>query len=210
MEVKKIIRPIFVFVVSLVFVACNDYETYGDKKDKERSAINGFIKVRGINVISETEFHANGDVTDTAKNEYVYLDNNGVYMQVVHKGYGTPLQDGEHVTLAIRFSELCIMDSTLLENTTLPYDPDFMIVERTGNNYTALYTTTSLMYQAYGTTSVPVGLIAPFPYINVWRETDATNYIAHVRLIVPHSKGHSYASSYVYPYYYEISYQRTH
>ncbi len=210
MEVKKIIRPIFVFVVSLVFVACNDYETYGDKKDKERSAINGFIKVRGINVISETEFHAKGDVTDTAKNEYVYLDNNGVYMQVVHKGYGTPLQDGEHVTLAIRFSELCIMDSTLLENTTLPYDPDFMIVERTGNNYTALYTTTSLMYQAYGSTSVPVGLIAPFPYINVGRETDATNHIAHVRLIVPHSKGHSYASSYVYPYYYEISYQRTH
>ena len=211
MELRELkeLRTIVLLCIVLLFTACNDYETYGEKKDKERSAINGFINARGIKVISEAEFHARGNVTDTAKNEYVYLDNNGIYMQIVHKGYGTPLQDGEHVTLAMRFSELCIMDSTVLYNNTLPYDPDYLIVERIGNNYTALYTTTGLMYEAYGTTSVPVGLIAPFPYINVGRETDATGHISEVRLIVPHSKGHSYASSYVYPYYYEISYQRT-
>lgn len=209
MTIRKGITLLAVACVSLLFIACNDYETYGEKKDKERAAIRSFIDEQGINVISESEFHDKGNVTDTTNNEYVYLDNNGVYMQVVHKGFGTPLQNGEHVTLAMRFMEMCIMDSTVLYNNTLPYDPDYMIVERTGNTYTALFTTTGLMYEAYGTTSVPVGLLAPFPYINVGRETDENGHIAMVRLIVPHSKGHSYASSYVYPYYYEISYQRT-
>ena len=193
----------------LLLTSCNDYETYGEKKDKERSAISSFIARENITTITEAQFHANGNVTDTTKNEFVYLDNDGVYMQIVHKGYGQPLQNGERATLLMRFFEMCIMDSTQLYNDTYPYDPDYLVVERTGANYQAYYLTNSLMYSTYGTQSVPSGLIAPFQYINVGRETDETGHIAKVKLIVPHSKGHTLASSNVYPYYYEISFQRT-
>ena len=65
------------------------------------------------------------------------------------------------------------------------------------------------MYSTYSTTSVPTGLISPLPYINVGRPRTATDHIAKVRLIVPHTQGHTVASSYVYPYYYEITLQRT-
>ena len=206
-------RKVF-FVLAILgclfsFTACNDYETYGEKKDKERAAIREFIAKQGINVISESDFHAKDNTTDTAKNEFVYLDNDGVYMQIVYKGYGTPLQNGERATLLMRFFEMCIMDSTQIYNDTAPYDPDYMVVQRTGTSYSAYFLTNSLMYSTYGTTSVAAGLLAPFPYINVGREDDDTGHIAKVKLIVPHSKGHTTASSYVYPYYYEISYQRT-
>lgn len=193
----------------MLLTSCDNYETYGEKKDKERAAINSFISKQNITCISEAQFHANGNVTDTAKNEFVYLENDGIYMQIVHQGYGTPLQAGERATLIFRFYEMCIMDSTMLYNDTDPYDPDYMVVTRTGNNYEAYFTTNTLMYSTYGSQSVPSGLISPLQYINVGRETDETGHIAKVRLIVPHSKGHAIASSYVYPYYYEISFQRT-
>ena len=205
---KKVFFLLAILGVIMSFAACNDYETYGEKKDKERAAIRNFIAEQGIKVISESEFHAKGDVTDTAKNEFVYLDNDGVYMQIMHKGYGEPLPNNEQVTLIIRFFEMCIMDSTQIYNDATPYDPDYMIVKRTGTSYSASLTTNSLMYSTYGTTSVASGLLSPLPYINVGREDDETGHIAKVKLIVPHSKGHTTASSYVYPYYYEISYQR--
>lgn len=207
-------RKVF-FVMAILgclvsFTSCNDYETYGEKKDKERAAIKSFIAEHNINVITEATFHAQGDMTDTAKNEYVYLNNDGVYMQIVHKGYGTPVQNNERVTLLMRFFEMCIMDSTQVYNDTDPYDPDYMVVQRTGTSYSAYFLPSSLMYSTYGTSSVAAGLLSPLPYINVGREEDETGHIAQVKLIVPHSKGHTTASSYVYPYYYEISYQRTH
>ena len=52
------------------------------------------------------------------------------------------------------------------------------------------------------------GMLVAFPYIKVGRARTATDHIAKVRLIVPHSQGHTVASNYVYPYYYEFSFQR--
>lgn len=192
-----------------IFVACDNYETYGEKKEKERDAISEFISDSSIVVISEETFHAHGDVTDTAKNEFVYLNNSGVYMQIVHKGCGSPIRDGERTTLIMRFYERCIMDDTQIGNDTSPYQPDYMVVERTGNTFTASFTTDGLMYSTYSSASVPTGLITPLSYINVGRPRSADDHISEVRLIVPHTQGHTVASSYVYPYYYEISLQRT-
>ena len=192
-----------------IFVACDNYETYGEKKEKERDAISEFISDSSIVVISEETFHAHGDVTDTAKNEFVYLNNSGVYMQIVHKGCGSPIRDGERTTLIMRFYERCIMDDTQIGNDTSPYQPDYMVVERTGNTFTASFTTNGLMYSTYSSASVPTGLITPLSYINVGRPRSADDHISKVRLIVPHTQGHTVASSYVYPYYYEISLQRT-
>jgi hypothetical protein len=65
------------------------------------------------------------------------------------------------------------------------------------------------MYQTYSSASVSSGVMAAFPYVNVGRPRSADDQISKVRLIVPHSQGHSVASSYVYPYYYEITFQKT-
>ena len=210
---RKIFSMLLILVGALAcLTACNDYETYGDKKEKERAAIKNFIEGAEINVITEAEFHANGDVTDTAKNEFVYLNNNGVYMQIVRKGCGTPIRDGENTTLLVRFVELCLMDSMSLFNDDQPYDPDYMNVSRNGNTYTASFTKgqwcATYGTGTYATTSVPAGLLAVFPYINVGRPRTEDDQIAKVLLIVPHTQGHTVATSYVYPYYYELTFQR--
>lgn len=205
---RKLFSALITLCCLVVFTACNNYETYSEKKDKERDAISKFLADSSIVVISESEFHEKGDVTDFSRNEYVYLNNSGVYLQIEHKGCGTPIKDGETTTLIMRYSEECLYDQTGSYNDTSPYSPDFMRVERNGNTYTASFTTTSRMYQAYGTTSVPSGLLVAFPYINVGRARTESDQIAKIHLIVPHSQGNVTASSYVYPYYYVITYQR--
>ena len=50
--------------------SCDDYETYGDKKNKERDAINIFISSNNIREITEDEFVLKGCTTDTTNHEY--------------------------------------------------------------------------------------------------------------------------------------------
>jgi len=65
-----------------------------------------------------------------------------------------------------------------------------------------------LMYLAYSSTSVPAGWLVPLTYINIGRPLKDGDEIAKVKIIVPHSEGQSYASEYVYPCYYKITYMR--
>ncbi|MBR1414373.1 MAG: DUF4827 domain-containing protein [Prevotella sp.] len=203
---RKAILALLALWSVVSFVGCNNYETYGDKKEKERKAIRQFIADSSFVVISESQFHAAGNVTDVAKKEFVYLDNNGVYMQIIDKGCGTALQDGENSDLLVRFLEIGLLDSTAVYNDANPYDVDVMNVRRQGNTFTASFTS-GTWYSTYGE-SVSSGLLTPLSYINVGRPRSADDRIAKVRLIVPHTQGHSVASSYVYPYYYEITFQR--
>lgn len=86
---------------------------------------------------------------------------------------------------------------------------DKMNVTNTSGTFTATFQKgESLMYSLYGSTSVPSGWLAPFTYINLGRQDSEDNEIAHVRIIVPHTQGHSYATSGVYPCLYDITYQR--
>ena len=77
-----------------VLSSCNDYETYGDKKEKERNASAKFIADSSIVVISEDQFVLQGYVTNLDRNEFVKLDKSGVYMQIVRPGCGEKLQVG--------------------------------------------------------------------------------------------------------------------
>ncbi|MCR4810870.1 MAG: DUF4827 domain-containing protein [Prevotella sp.] len=190
-----------------IFTSCRDYETYGDKKEKERKAIRQLISDSAFVVISEQQFHNQGNMTSVERREFVYLNNSGVYMQIVHKGCGKPMQDGETSDLLVRFFERCLLDTLYFENTNNPYDVDIMNVSRQGNTFTASFTSGAWV-STYGSETVPAGLLVPMSYINVGRPRSEDDYIAKVRLIVPHTQGHSLASSYVYPYYYEISFQR--
>lgn len=204
---KKHLFTFLAFASFLCLMSCSDYETYADQKEKERDAISDFIAYRNIKTISEAAFHANGDKTDVASNEYVYMNNSGVYMQIVRKGSGKPLEDNETSELYIRFKEVSIFDTTqVLTNRYSPYDPDVMSVSRSGSNYTAWFTYGEML--SYYGASVPTGWQVPFSYINVGSPTDDED-VSLVRLIIPHTQGHSQATYNVYPYFYEISFQQS-
>ena len=202
----------FAYILLLVAVAltsCNDYETYGDKKEKERNAIAKFIADSAFVVISEDQFVKNGSKTDLDRHEFVKLDKTGVYMQIIRKGCGEQIKDGESVTIDCRFSEFDILnDTTVTWNNSIAYAslPDRMTVSRSSGTYTATFIS-GMMTNIYSS-SVPAGWLVPLNYIKIGRPQSMDEECAKVRLIVPHTQGHAYASSNVCPYFYTITYQR--
>ena len=212
---KKIL--FIMIALAAVLSSCNDYETYGDKKEKERNAIAKFISDSSIVVISEDQFNQQNYTTNLTRNEFVKLDKSGVYMQIVRSGCGTMLQDGESTHLVCRFSEYDILDDTTavcnnnanlaIYGKSVVSMPDIIQVTRSSGSYTASFES-GVMYTVYGSASVPSGWLVPLSYIKVGRPQSPSDQSAKVRLIVPHSQGHATASSNVMPYYYEITYQR--
>ena len=78
-------------LAAFTFMSCDDYETYGEKKEKERDAIAAYIAENNIKVIDEATFTANGEKTSVENNEYVYLEKSGIYMQIERRGAGEKL-----------------------------------------------------------------------------------------------------------------------
>lgn len=197
---------------AVTVISCDDTETYAELKDRERAAISRFIADSAINVITETQFAEQGYKTDLSKNQFVLLKNSGVYMQIVREGCGEKIKDGETTTVLCRFSERNILtDSLQLTNDVLSFSSivDKMTVTNTSGTFTASFIKNqSVMAMFYGSTSVPSGWLVPFTYIKVGRQENADEEIAKVNLIVPHTQGHQYASSGVYPCYYTITYER--
>ena len=185
-------------LLAVVLVSCNDYETYGDKKEKERNAIAKFIADSSFTV-----------KTDLSRREFVKLDKSGVYMQIMRQGCGDGLKDGDELTLDCRYSEYDILNDTMTtQNLTVNYAsiPDRMTVSRKSGTFTASFLS-GVMASTYST-SVPAGWLTPLTYIKVGRPQSMTDECAKVRLIVPHTQGHVYASSNVTPYFYTITFQR--
>ena len=210
---KKTAIALLTLIAAMFIVGCDNTETYADQKKAESAAISNFIRDSAITVISEDQFATQGYTTDTTKgkNEYVLLNNSGVYMQIIRQGCGEKLKSGESATVICRFTEFNMKgDSIQLSNQLNAFSaqPDIMSVYNSSGTFTASFTTTSLMYYAYGSTSVPSGWLVPLTYINIGRPTNENEEIAKVKLIVPHSDGQSYASQYVYPCFYNITYQR--
>ena len=204
---KKLAYILILIVV--VLTSCNDYETYGDKKEKERNAISKFIADSSFTVISEDEFVKNGYKTDLERREFVKLDKSGVYMQIMRQGCGDGIKDGESVTLDCRYTEYDILnDSTMTFNTTVAYasTPDRMAVTRSSGTFTASFIS-GRMASVYST-SCPAGWLVPLTYIKVGRPQSMDDDCAKVRLIIPHTQGHVYSSSNVTPYFYTITFQR--
>lgn len=205
---RKIVYSLLVVGVVVALVSCNNGETYGDKKNKERAAIEEFIRDSAITVINETQFAAQDSTTDVSKNEFVYLVRSGVYMQIVRKGCGKPLEDGKRVSVLCRYSEYNILDKAMQSrNDESPRNYDKMTVARSSDEYTASFES-GVMKSTYSSASVPSGWLVPFQYINVGRQSSPDDEVAKVKLIVPHSQGQTYASQNVYPCYYVITYQK--
>lgn len=209
---KNIRIIICVLLAAFAFSACNDSETYADKKKKERTAINRYIHNHNIKVISEEQFKAQDSTTDVSKNEYVLFNNTGIYMQIVRKGCGEKIKDGENVTVLCRFNEYNLLesDSTLQLTNIYQYSwlVDKMSVKNTSGTISASFdTNSSLMYTKYSSAAVPSGWLTPLSYVNVGRPASKDDEIAKVNIIVPHSQGQDDAAQYVYPCLYELTYE---
>ena len=213
--------------ITTVFTACDEDETYSDKRKREKKQVETFLKngitvydadqtqmllhvPADIKVISEEEFHANDSMTNVDANEYVLFKKTGVYMQIVRKGPGQKLQEGESTTILNRFTEYNIAaDSISCTNKILPYETmeDKMTVVNTGGTFTASFLS-GLMCSIYQNASVPTGWLVPLTYINIGRQDRPDQEVALVRLIVPSTQGQSDANNNVYACFYEITYQR--
>lgn len=219
---KKTSYLMLLALIATLFTACNDVETYSDLKKKERNAISKFLVDSAITVISESQFEAQGQTTNLQKNEYVYLEKSGVYMQIVRKGCGNPIEDKRTVNVLCRFSEVNIeTDSLLIRNDVVgtiyisslgqyidvSQYVDKLNVQRQGSTFTASFVS-GMMQLVHGSSSVPAGWLVPLLYINVGRPQADGDEVAKVKLIVPHSQGSQTAMSSVYPAFYVITYQR--
>ena len=210
----KKLTYLFLFVVSMMlFRACRDQQTYADQKNREHAAINKFLADSAVNVISEEQFEAQNYTTDVTKNQFVLFQSNGLYLQIVRKGTGKAIKDGEHVRILCRFTERNLLtDSVQLSNVIYPLYSRFVetmdISNKSGTMTGSFDKKSSLMYTFYGTTTVPTGWLAPLRFLNIGRWDSADSEIAKVRIIVPHDIGQSNAVSAVYPCLYDITYER--
>lgn len=201
---KLSILFVSVFLLGLAFQSCNNEKTYAEMKEEEREAIKRFIEKEDINVISFDQFQEQDSTTNVKENQYVLFSDNGVYMQIVNEGDGEKMEDGRHEVL-VRYIEKKIKEGgtadTLTGNWFSSY-PDEMMVQKSGKSYQATFKVGE-MGNTYGA-AVPSGWLIPFNYIKIGRSISGRS---KVKLIVPHSEGQMEASSYVYPCYYEITYQ---
>lgn len=204
--------------ISMLSIAgCNEGETYADQKNKEKRAIQRFIKdnsvIGPIKVISEAQFYAQDSTTDVSKNEFVEFKEDGIYMQIVRKAEGKSmvelaLEKDDSVArkpISCKFMEYDIENAdTTLTNFYMNSITDKMQVTYShhSRSYTG-YFTSGRMLSNYGKSNVPDGWLKPLNFIKL---SSIDGKQAKVRIIVPHSSGTNNASTYVLPYYYEITY----
>lgn len=192
-----------VCLLAVLISSCNNGKTYAEQKKEEREAIQRFIEKNEINVISFEQFQEQDSTTNVDKNEYVLFSESGVYMQIIEKGGGEKMEDGRH-NILVRYMEEKINEggtTDTLSASKYSTNPDEMAVTKSGKSYQATFLSGQMTtYSA----AVPSGWLIPIPYLNVGRKISDRS---HIRLIVPHSEGQQNASAYVYPCYYEITYQ---
>ncbi len=195
---------LFLPVLATLLVACDDAVTYSEMKEKERDAVNKFVKDNGIKVISYADFIANDTVTDVASNEFVEVDD--VYMQILNNpkdaSDARKILPGDTRNMLVRYHEFNIMEGDTISSNNFMPDADEMRVTNTDGSYSATFTS-GAMASIYGN-AVPTGWLTPLNYLYFTRKTDN---LAEVILIVPHSKGTVTASNQVYPCLYRISFQ---
>ena len=204
------LKNIFFYALLLVFiVACDDTVTYSEMKEKEIASIKSFIKEQGIDVITFQEFIAQDTMTivdkEKKRNEYVEID--GVYMQIVHNPKDADdarrIDDGDTRNILVRYTEYNIQDDDTISSNKYYSAPDEMRVTNTSGTYSATFIS-GIMMDLYQNSYVPTGWLVPFSYLWFTRHQ---SQLAKVNLIVPHTKGTSNATTYVYPCFYEITFQ---
>lgn len=209
---NKIIHTLCAAIVALLaFTSCTETETYAEQKEREESAITAYIHNNNITIISEDQFKAQGETTSLENNEYVFFKSSGIYMQIVDKGCGEKLKNGESADILCRFTEYNINNNALQltneGNISYATVVDKMTVRNTSGTFNATFTS-GLMSSTYGSTQVPAGWLVPLTYIKLGRPQSADENIAHIKVIVPHDSGQMQATNNVYACHYDITYMR--
>ena len=144
-------------LAALLWSACSNDETYADQRKRENGAIRQYLNDSSVTVISERQFFDQDTMTDVSKNEFVLLESSGIYLQIVEKGCGEKIKDGETATVLCRFTERNLLtDSIIATNNILYFSAlvDKMSVTNTSGTFTASFDpTSSVMYQVYGRSS---------------------------------------------------------
>lgn len=221
----KVRNMIYICLLACAALAsCDTGVTYSEQKNREREIIKNFlernvvIKYKGdtlanigkIKVITEEQFANQDSTTNVSQNEFVLFKSKGVYMQIVRKGVGTYLKRNEQRLLALRYWEYNISgDSIQLTNRISQYDkmPEYCTISNIADVLSSSLSSPvpeqSLLYSAYGDSNIPEGWLVAMPYIKIGRQI-SDEKVAMIRLIVPHSMGHSHASNNVYACLYEL------
>lgn len=200
------LKNLFFYTLLFVFmVACDDTVTYSEMKEKEIKTIKEYIKDQGINVITYEKFVAQDSTTNLENNEYVEID--GVYMQIVRNPKDATdarrIENGETRNMLVRYFEYNIQDGDTISGNKYYSDYDEMRVTNNSGTYTAAFVS-GMMLTIYESSYVPTAWLIPFNYL--WF-TRYQSQLAKVNLIVPHTRGTSNATTYVYPCFYEITFQ---
>ena len=219
---------LFIIAVFALLSCSSDEKTYSEQKEYEREVVSSFINrdvvmmmgndtllnLGKIKVITEEEFDLQDSTTNLENNEFVLFSQSGIYMQIVREGNGNRIEPGESRRLACRFWEYNMMgDSLQLTNRVMKFavSPEILNVSNNSGyingSFDLTVATGSLVYKAYGDTQIPDGWLKALGYLRVGAQTTDENRIAKVRLIVPHSSGHSHATASVYPCFYELTFQ---
>ena len=201
---NNLVSILLLSIMVLPFVSCDDEVTYSDMKERERDAVNKFIKDKNIKIITYKEFVAKGYVTDVMSNEFVEIDE--VYMQIVNNPKNADdarrIEPGDERNILVRYFEYNIQDGDTISSNKYMSEPDEMRVENNNGTYTATFTA-GVMPGIYGNT-VPTGWLVPMNYLYFTRKQ---GNLAEVNLIVPHSKGTMNAATYVFPCLYNMTLQ---
>lgn len=142
---RKIVYILFALLgVGGGLQSCDNGETYAEQREKERDAISAFlnrdvvirlsdgeelIHVGKINTISEGEFYAQDSTTNLERNEYVVFENTGVYMQIVRKGAGEKMKNGQQKRIICRYTEFNILRDSVQTTNNSAYwqtNPDIL------------------------------------------------------------------------------------
>lgn len=236
--------PFILILAAIALTACDDDLTYAELREREKNQIEAFIKngccvtddnngdtllyVAPINTITEAEYKAAGNICDLRRNDYVYLSDREMYMQVVRKGTGdmgrtqtdaqgniVPVRGDTIATgttrrIFVRYTEYNIAgDSIQTSNVLSPsfaQMPDIMSVTNNSGTLTGTFVS-GVMNQYYSSTAVPNGWLYPLYYVCLGRYCYEDSEIAKVRIIVPSTEGQTDASTSTYPCFYEITYE---
>lgn len=202
-RMKKYIHIALMTACTVALFACDDTVTYAEMKEKEKAHIIDFISEQGITVIDYETFIANDSTTNVDANEFVLFKDKGIYMQIVRKGEGRMMEDGERLTFMTRYMEYNIESGDTLSGNLYASLPDYFTCTRTGSTFTNAEFTQGYMLSLYNSSAVPEGWLLPLSYITPGRPNDKA---AKVRLILPHSVSTTLAAQQIYPTYYEITY----
>lgn len=183
----------------------DDFDEYSKLKEAEREAIDSYIRLHNINVISYEQFIAKDLITDVCNNEYVLVDD--IYMQIVNNPKENDataycINDGDNVNLLVRYCECDVLNGDTLTTNIYSAEPDEMRVANHFGSYVATFMS-GVMNSVYGS-AVPAGWLVPLRFLSFTRKQ---NNLAKVNIIVPHIKGTSAAASAVCPCFYTITFQ---